>query len=90
MLREKITAFTDADELSHCCGSGKRHFEQSSTCTEINVNETSSTCILTASICCMNTLLEHNCNYGMEMAEKEDQCSSNVDQVGGGIRKVIN
>ncbi|KAL3981770.1 Calcium-binding EGF domain family protein [Acanthocheilonema viteae] len=82
-----VIAFTDASELPHCCTSGKRHFEQSLSCTEINLNQTANTCVLTASICCMNTLLEHNCNYGIKMAEKEDQCSSNIDQVGGGIRK---
>uniref|UniRef100_A0A8R1TU84 Fibulin-1 n=1 Tax=Onchocerca volvulus TaxID=6282 RepID=A0A8R1TU84_ONCVO len=79
--------FTDARELSHCCTSGKRHFEQSSSCTEIKLNETTNTCILTASICCMDTLLEHSCNYGIKMGKKDDHCSSNFDHVGGGIRK---
>lgn len=36
----------------------------------------------------MDTLLEHNCYHGMKMAEKEDQCSLDTDQIGGGIRKV--
>ncbi|KAM3726890.1 Fibulin-1 [Dirofilaria immitis] len=83
-----IIALTDARELlSNCCKSGKRHFEQLSSCSEIKLNETTNTCILTASICCMDTLLEHSCNHGIKMAKKEDHCSSNIDQVGGGIHK---
>ncbi|VDO40428.1 unnamed protein product [Onchocerca flexuosa] len=77
----------DANELLHCCTSGKRHFEQSSSCTEIKLNETTNTCILTASICCMDILLEQSCSYGIKMGKKDDHCASNIDQVGGGIRK---
>nr|CDQ00433.1 Bm4501, isoform j [Brugia malayi] len=82
-----VVAFIDASELSHCCTIGKIHFEQLLSCAEIKLNETASTCILTASICCMDTLLEHNCNYGIKMAESEDQCLLNITDIGGGIRK---
>nr|CDQ00430.1 Bm4501, isoform f [Brugia malayi] len=82
-----VASFIDASELSHCCTIGKIHFEQLLSCAEIKLNETASTCILTASICCMDTLLEHNCNYGIKMAESEDQCLLNITDIGGGIRK---
>nr|CDQ00435.1 Bm4501, isoform a [Brugia malayi] len=82
-----LISFIDASELSHCCTIGKIHFEQLLSCAEIKLNETASTCILTASICCMDTLLEHNCNYGIKMAESEDQCLLNITDIGGGIRK---
>uniref|UniRef100_A0A915PZH1 Fibulin-1 n=1 Tax=Setaria digitata TaxID=48799 RepID=A0A915PZH1_9BILA len=82
-----VVAFADANGLSHCCASGKKQFDQSSTCTEIKLNETTTTCILTASICCMNMLLEHSCNHGIKFAKKEAYCSFSIGQVGGGIRK---
>ncbi|VDN06216.1 unnamed protein product [Thelazia callipaeda] len=82
-----ITVFVDANELIRCCTNGRQYFEQTSTCNNIRLDETKVSCILTASICCINTLMEQSCGNGVKKAKQENYCSSNTDQIDGVIHK---
>ncbi|CAD6191304.1 unnamed protein product [Caenorhabditis auriculariae] len=77
----------DAGELTRCCGGGSRHFKQTSTCSSIKSEGTSMTCLRTASICCLRSLLESSCDEGNEIARQEESCPANINILGGGLRK---
>uniref|UniRef100_A0A183EB58 EGF-like domain-containing protein n=1 Tax=Gongylonema pulchrum TaxID=637853 RepID=A0A183EB58_9BILA len=81
------TALIDATELTDCCKSGRRHFEQMSTCSKLKLTEKDGICIRTAAICCMSTLLNQSCELGIKMANEDEYCPFALNEIGGGLRK---
>uniref|UniRef100_F1KUB1 Fibulin-1 n=1 Tax=Ascaris suum TaxID=6253 RepID=F1KUB1_ASCSU len=76
-----------SSELTRCCNSGARHFRKTATCSSIATESAAVTCTRSASICCLRALLDQSCDHGTNMAENEEYCPANLNQVGGGIRK---
>uniref|UniRef100_A0A915BLJ5 Fibulin-1 n=2 Tax=Parascaris univalens TaxID=6257 RepID=A0A915BLJ5_PARUN len=76
-----------SSELTRCCNSGARHFRKTATCSLIATESAAVTCTRTASICCLRALLDQSCDHGTNMADTEEYCPANLNQVGGGIRK---
>ncbi|VDM50730.1 unnamed protein product [Toxocara canis] len=76
-----------ANELTRCCNSGARHFRKTDTCSSISTESAAVTCTRTASICCLRALLDQSCEHGTNMAETEEYCPANLNQIGAGLRK---
>lgn len=45
-------------------------------------------CIRTAAICCLRALLDQGCNYGRELAHKNQQCFIDINESAGAVKKV--
>ncbi|PIC33121.1 hypothetical protein B9Z55_013219 [Caenorhabditis nigoni] len=78
---------TIANELTRCCAGGTRHFKNSNTCSSIKSEGTSMTCQRAASICCLRSLLDSACDSGTDIAKEEESCPSNINILGGGLKK---
>ncbi|CAI4227162.1 unnamed protein product [Auanema sp. JU1783] len=87
LLLNSITDFASGNELSRCCSGGSRHFLQTSTCSNIKSEGTSLTCVRAASICCLRALLDDACDDGAQLARQDDTCHTNINVLGGGLRK---
>ncbi|GMR48445.1 hypothetical protein PMAYCL1PPCAC_18640, partial [Pristionchus mayeri] len=74
-------------ELSRCCSGGSRHFSQTQTCSGIKSEGTTLACSRTASICCLRALLDDACDQGTLAAKTDQTCPSNINALGGGLRK---
>ncbi|CAB3405738.1 unnamed protein product [Caenorhabditis bovis] len=75
------------NELTRCCAGGTRHFKNSNTCSSIKSVGSSMTCQRTASICCLRSLLDAACDEGTTVAKSEESCPSNINLLGGGLKK---
>lgn len=78
-----------SNELTRCCAGGTRHFKTSNTCSSIKAEGSSMTCQRTASICCLRSLLDQACDSGTDIARQEESCPSNINVLGGGLKKVL-
>ncbi|CAI2351870.1 unnamed protein product [Caenorhabditis sp. 36 PRJEB53466] len=76
-----------SNELTRCCAGGTRHFKNSNTCSSIKSEGTSMLCQRAAAICCLRSLLDHSCDSGTEIAREEESCPSNINVLGGGLKK---
>src|ERR1700733_13160175 len=56
-------------------------------CSQLSLG-TSATCVRAANICCLRALLDDRCDEGARLAREEEYCSSRINELGGGIRKV--
>ncbi|EGT36148.1 CBN-FBL-1 protein [Caenorhabditis brenneri] len=45
------------------------------------------TCQRAASICCLRSLLDNACDSGTDIAKEEESCPSNINVLGGGLKK---
>ncbi|VDK17430.1 unnamed protein product, partial [Anisakis simplex] len=79
--------FCSGSELTRCCNSGARYFRKTATCSAIPTESAAVTCTRTASICCLRAILDQACDQGTNMAKTEEFCPSNLNQIGGGLRK---
>ncbi|CDR32632.1 Fibulin-1 [Caenorhabditis elegans] len=87
LLLAFLVAETFANELTRCCAGGTRHFKNSNTCSSIKSEGTSMTCQRAASICCLRSLLDNACDSGTDIAKEEESCPSNINILGGGLKK---
>lgn len=79
---------TNSNELTRCCSGGSRHFRDTQTCTGVKSVGTSVTCVRTAAICCLRALLDSGCNFGTELAHKNQQCFIDINEIAGAVKKV--
>ncbi|CAJ0932849.1 unnamed protein product, partial [Mesorhabditis belari] len=78
---------TESSELSRCCSGGARHFQQTATCSAIRSEGSSMLCVRTASICCLRSLMDASCDAGATMGKNEQTCPTNINVLGGGLKK---